>query len=239
MTATAAGNGPSVSCIVPVFNGAAYLEQAIASALGQTKSPLEVILVDDGSTDATPEVAGRLGSGVRYVRQANAGPAAARNRGIELARGDLLAFLDADDLWHPEKLERQVARFASEPGLELLLAHFENFWVAELAEEEARFKSHPLARARPGYTALTMLVRRELFDRIGPFDATVRHRDVVAWLMLATRAGVRTELMPDVLAYRRIHLDNLSRRRGPEDAAELLALAKVMLDQRRGRPSPA
>ncbi|MGD9509363.1 MAG: glycosyltransferase family 2 protein [Geminicoccaceae bacterium] len=235
----AAGTGPSVSCVVPVYNGAAFLEEALASALEQTRPPLEVILVDDGSTDATPEVAARLGSRIRYVRQENAGPAAARNCGIGLARGDLVSFLDADDLWHPEKLERQVARFAAQPQLELLLAHFGNFWVAELAEEEARFKDHPLARARPGYTALTMLVRREVFCRIGRFDAATRHRDVVGWLMLATQAGIRTELMPDILAYRRIHPDNLSRRRGAEDAAELLALAKAMLDRRRGSPSPA
>lgn len=237
MTSIAAGTGPSVSCVVPVYNGEAFLEEAVASALDQTRSPLEVILVDDGSTDATPEVAARLGSRVRYVRQENAGPAAARNRGIELACGDLVSFLDADDLWHPEKLERQVARFAAQPQLELLLTHFKNFWVAELAEEETRFKDHPLARARPGYTALTMLVRREVFNRIGRFDAATRHRDVAAWLMLATHAGIRTELMPDVLAYRRIHLDNLSRRRGAEDAAELLALAKAMLDRHRGGSS--
>lgn len=224
-----------VSCIVPVYNGAAYLGEAVESIWDQTYEPLEVIVVDDGSTDATAAAAQRLGARIRYVRQDNAGPAAARNHGVSLARGELIAFLDADDLWHPEKLARQAARFSDRPELEISLTHFRNFWVPELAEEEERFRDHPIARDKPGYTAQTLVARRYTFERIGGFDPAARHKDVVSWLLHARRAGAAIELLPDVLVRRRIHDANLSRQRNAEDAAELLVLVKALLDQRRQR----
>jgi glycosyltransferase involved in cell wall biosynthesis len=99
---------PAVSVIIPVFNGERFLSQAIASAIDQTFSDLETIVVDDGSTDTTPAIAGGFGSRVRYVRQTNQGVAAARDTGLAMARGTYVAFLDADDVWLPEKIERQI-----------------------------------------------------------------------------------------------------------------------------------
>ena len=93
-----------ISCIVPVFNGERYLAEALDSILAQTWRPLEVIVVDDGSTDGTAHIAAGYGAEVSYIHQANAGPAAARNRGLDAARGEFIAFLDADDLWHKDKL---------------------------------------------------------------------------------------------------------------------------------------
>jgi len=98
-----------VSVIIPTFNRSATITAAIESVLAQTYQDIEVIVVDDGSTDETPEVLRRFGDHVRVVRQANAGPSSARNRGVAIARGCLLAFLDSDDVWLPEKIERQVA----------------------------------------------------------------------------------------------------------------------------------
>jgi glycosyltransferase involved in cell wall biosynthesis len=98
-----------VSVVIPTFNRSATIAAAIESVLQQTYHDIEVIVVDDGSTDGTPEVLRRFGDHVRVVRQANAGPSSARNRGVAIARGCLLAFLDSDDVWLPEKIERQVA----------------------------------------------------------------------------------------------------------------------------------
>jgi len=95
-----------ISCIVPVFNGERYLPEALQSILSQSYRPLEIIVADDGATDRTAEIAAAFKARVRYMKQDNAGSAAARNLGIHAASGDLLAFLDADDLWHAEKLER-------------------------------------------------------------------------------------------------------------------------------------
>ena len=105
----------TVSVVVPAYNYARYLPKAIDSALGQTHPPLEVIVVDDGSTDDTPRVLAAYADRIRVIRQANQGAGAARNAGIAAARGEYVAFLDSDDLWHPRKLELQLARFASDP----------------------------------------------------------------------------------------------------------------------------
>src|SRR2546426_10667200 len=93
-----------ISCIVPVFNGERYLHETLNSILAQTYRPLEIIVADDGSTDGTRTIVASYGQQVRYLWQLNAGPAAARNLGLTAAKGEFIAFLDADDLWHPEKL---------------------------------------------------------------------------------------------------------------------------------------
>src|SRR5262249_17267514 len=125
-----------VSCIVPVFNGERYLGETLDSILAQTYRPREIIVVDDGSTDGTAAVVAAYGKRVTSVWQANAGEMAARNRGLTRARGEFIAFLDADDLWHPEKLARQIARFQERPEIDLSFTRFQNFWVSELATEE-------------------------------------------------------------------------------------------------------
>lgn len=101
----------TVSVIIPTYNYGRFIKEAIDSALGQTYAPLEVIVVDDGSTDETAEVVGLFGDRVRYVKQANAGVCAARNRGVAESSGEFIAFLDADDIWEPTKLEKQVVKF--------------------------------------------------------------------------------------------------------------------------------
>ena len=128
-----------ISCIVPVYNGERYLGEAIESILKQSYRPTEIIIADDGSTDGTASIAARYGKQVRYLRQANAGTAAARNLGMRAAEGEFFAFLDADDVWPSDKLDRQMARFRdrSEPGF--CIAHVQNFWIPELIEEEKSF----------------------------------------------------------------------------------------------------
>ena len=124
-----------ISCIVAVYNGERYLGEAIDSILAQTYRPSEIIIVDDGSTDGTAAVVARYGQQVRYVWQPNSGPAAARNLGLDVMQGEFVAFLDADDLWHPEKLAQQMARFRARPELDYCVAHAQNFWVPELQGE--------------------------------------------------------------------------------------------------------
>src|SRR5215475_2242760 len=106
---------PLISCIVPVYNGEKYLAEAIETIVQQSYRPLEIIIADDGSTDGTAKVAERYSNLLRYLRQDNAGTAAARNLGLSAAVGEFVAFLDADDLWHPEKLARQMGRFEARP----------------------------------------------------------------------------------------------------------------------------
>jgi len=218
-----------VSCILPVYNGESYLREAIESILAQTYAPLEVIVVDDGSEDATPAVAQSYGQQLRYVRQANAGPAAARNRGIGMAAGQFVAFQDADDRWHPEKLARQMARFAARSELGLCSAHVQNYWIPELKEEAERFRNHPFAHPVPGYAPPSLLVRRTLFDTVGEFNAELRLSSDTDWYLRAVERGVVMEMLSEVLVYRRWHKTNISRL----SRQKLVEVVKASLNRRR------
>ena len=223
---------PLVSCIVPVFNGERYLAEALDSILAQTWRPVEVIVVDDGSTDGTAHIAAGYGAEVSYIHQANAGPAAARNRGLDAARGEFIAFLDADDLWHKEKLARQMARFEARPELELCLSHLQHFWEPEMKDEEDRLRDHRFSKPLPAYATQAMLARRTLFDAVGRFDPALRIGEDTDWFLRAADRGTVTEMVPDVLTFRRMHGSNISR-----DQATLLdvlpRLFKASLDRRR------
>jgi len=224
---------PLISCIVPVFNGDRYIREALDSILRQTYAPLEVVVADDGSTDDTASVVATYGERVRYVWQANAGPGAARNLGLQSVRGDFVAFLDADDVWHPDKLTRQMARFEARPELDLCVTRIKNFWVPELREEAVRFRDHPLARPMPGYALSTLLARRALFEGDGRFDPGLRHTNDTDWFVRAAERGATMDLLPDVLVFRRLHPANRSRRLAGASREEYLQLVKSALDRKR------
>ena len=223
-----------MTCVVPVRDGERFLAAALESSLGQTHPTLEVIVVDDGSTDSTAEIVRSYEPRVRYVRQDNAGPAAARNRGIELAHGDFLTFLDADDLWHPEKVERQLRRFVERPELGVCFARLRNFLdgtdprqPGESAEDVA------------GYTSQTMLARRDLFQTVGLLDPTLGHGDDRDWLLRAAEQGIVMDMLGEVLVYRRLHGANRSRALGAQCRADYLRIVKASLDRRRAQGQPA
>jgi len=222
-----------ISCIVPVYNGEKYLAEALKSILQQNYRPIEIIVVDDGSTDQTASVAKSFGAPVRYLNQRNAGPAAARNFGLSCANGEFIAFLDADDLWHPEKLQRQIARFRLLPELDYCVAHAQNFWVAELSEEAQQFRNHRIARPVPAYSTPTLLARRRLFDTVGHFNASLPHGDSTEWFLRAAESGAVAELLPDVLLFRRLHAENRSRLRATQSREQFLKIVKASLDRRR------
>ncbi len=195
--------------------------------------------MDDGSTDATPDIAAAFGPPVRLVRQATAGPAATRNTGIRQARGGLLAFLDADDRWHPEKLARQLAHLEARPDLAVCVAMVQNQWEPEQNAEYLRLQGHRRTRPVPGYITGTMLARRRAFERTGLFDETLWFADGPQWFMRAEAIGISAALLPDVLLYHRMHDGNISRRRARDSKKEFLDLARLRLQDRarcRGLP---
>ena len=224
---------PLVSCIVPVFNGERYLRAALESILRQAHRPIEIIVVDDGSTDATPDVVAAYAGCVRSLQQANAGPAAARNCGVRAARGAFIGFLDADDLWHPDKLAQQMARFVARPELDLCFTHLRNFWIAELSDDAVRFRGHRIMQPLPAYAASTLLARRRVFESVGEFDATLRFGHSTEWFLRATERGVVSEMLPEVLYYRRLHHSNRSRRLGAASRDEYLDIVKAHLHRQR------
>lgn len=224
---------PLISCIVPVFDGERYLGEALESILQQSYRPLEIIIVDDGATDSTAAVAACYGEQGTYLRQANAGPAAARNLGLSTARGEFIAFLDADDLWHPEKLARQMARFQARPELEVCITHVQNFWVPELQTKAARLRDQRFMRPLPGYTMQALLARRLLFDRIGQLNPELRQGEDTDWFLRATEQRVVMEVLPEVLMYRRLHQSNLTRVAASANRDWLVQVFKASLDRRR------
>ena len=229
---------PLISCIVPAFNSARYLGAAIDSILAQRYRPIEVIVADDGSRDDTRRIAEGYGPPVRVVTQATQGPAATRNLGLQAASGDFVAFLDADDLWHPDKLVRQMARFDARPDLDVSVTHAQMFWIDSLAEEARSYENETRSGPVPGYATTTVLARRGLFARVGDFDAGLWFSDATDWFIRASEAGAGIELMDDVLVYHRMHDRNLTRRRSDASRDEFLMIAKRMLDRRRASAAP-
>jgi glycosyltransferase involved in cell wall biosynthesis len=224
---------PLISCIVTVYNGEKYLAEAIESILKQHYEAAEIIVVDDGSTDGTETVVARYGKQLRYLRQSNAGPGAARNLGINAAVGEFVAFLDADDLWHSEKLSRQMARFRARPELGYCVGHVQNFWIPELSEEAAQFREHRISKPLPGYVTSTLLARSDFFNAVGPFNTAINHADDTDWFLRAEERGGVMELLPEVLLYRRLHTGNLSRLKAGQSRDQYLHVLKTALDRRR------
>lgn len=225
-------NVPLVSCIVPAFNAERFLAQAIDSIAGQSHPSLEIIVVDDGSTDRTGDVARSHSAGVRCIRQENGGGASARNHGVRHASGEYLAFLDADDLWHPQKIERQLSRFRERPALGISVTCMSNFRVSA-HDADAPVRAGGDGSVIPAYSMSTMMAGRTAFERVGVFDDTLRHADDTEWFLRARAAGIEMELVEEVLAYRRLHSENLSLTGRSASIDEYLRLLKKDIDRRR------
>lgn len=213
----------TVSVIIPLHNNDAYVTGAIESVLAQTRPAQEIIVVDDGSTDRSAERVQGFGERVRYRYQTNQGAAAARNTGVRLARGELIAFLDADDLWCRDKLALQCAALDRAPAPTLVFGHVEHFHSPESAGE-LRSRVHCPPNPLPGYLPSTLLVRREHFDKVGVFETGWRVGEFLDWYMRAQEQGARVTLLPQVVARRRVHRSNqgLTRRSAREDYARIL-----------------
>jgi glycosyltransferase involved in cell wall biosynthesis len=221
-----------VSVIIPVYNCEAYLAEAIDSVLAQAYAPLEVIVVDDGSTDGSIHVAARYAPRVRCVHQENSGIGAARNRGIEQAAGDMLAFLDADDLWSPTKLSLQVAALDLDPEMDIVLGLARQFRSPDMEDETVA----PRAAAETvmaGYVPGTVLIRRESFARVGPFATGWRVGEFIDWYARAVDLGLKSHMLQEVVLHRRLHDTNIGIVE-PEARADYLRILKASLDRRRG-----
>lgn len=217
---------PLVSVVIPVFNGEAFLREAVQSVLAQKYSPVEIIIVDDGSTDGTEAVAKSLPETVRYLHQANQGPSAARNRGIEHAQGNLIAFADADDLWPEGKLELQLPYLLRDPAVEIVMGRIQQVGLVEFAE--------PAFSVNLG----SAIIRKSVFERVGLFDETMRYSEDVDWFMRAREAGAAIVTIDAVTLLYRQHEQNMTRGKSASELNVLKAL-KRSLDRRRERTGVA
>ena len=201
------GSGPLVSVIIPVFNGQQYLSEAIDSVLDQTYSNLEIIAVDDGSTDESSRILISYGSRIRYLHQNNQGTASARNSGVHSANGSILAFLDQDDLWVRDKLKRQVEILKESAATQVVFGMVQQFISPEMSPAfRARIRCP--AQAVSGYLPSVMLIRKEAFLEIGYFNSKWRLGEWADWYMRCTRSNLPKEIVPAVVAKRRLHSNN-------------------------------
>lgn len=213
------------SVVIPAFNAAATIAAAVHSVLSQSVAPRAVVIVDDGSTDATAEVVAALPGPVRLVRQANQGPGAATNAGFALCDDPLVATLDADDLWLPGKMERQLERLRADADLAAVFCR-----LATFQDDPARAD---LAGARGGWSRSTMLIRREVIAAVGPIvDPPGRAGEMVDWFARAKEQGHRFELIAEPLALRRVRPGSLTYAH-PDLAGSYLQVARAALLRRR------
>jgi glycosyltransferase involved in cell wall biosynthesis len=198
----------AISVILPVRNGQPFLARAIESILEQTRPPAELIVVDGGSTDGSAELAGSYDA-VTVIAQTGDGLSQAWNQGVEASSGELIAFLDSDDYWLPGKLEAQAGLLEREPGLDGALGRA-RFVLAEGMEAPPGFRMHLLEGDHVARMPGTLLIRREVFDRIGMFDTSYRVAMDVDWFARLKDAGVELEVLGEVVLVKRFHPGNLS-----------------------------
>lgn len=227
-----------VSVIIPVFNCKEFLAKAIDSALAQTYQPLEIIAIDDGSTDSSTDILASYQPRITVINQLNAGPSAARNNGARHASGDYLAFLDSDDLWDPRKTEIQVAALKAHPKAVATYCDHRSIdakgqilghtGALEHARSSGKILEDLIHGQRIKSPSLVM-VRRDSFNAAGGFDTDLRFsEDYDLWLRLALLGPILYQL--DTLASYRVHGNNISLAPGQELKAfegNLRALEKL------------
>jgi glycosyltransferase involved in cell wall biosynthesis len=221
-----------VSVIVPVFDGERHLEDALDSVAGQTYPAFELIVVDDASSDRSADLA-RAHAAVTLVvcRETRGGPGAARNDGVARACGTHIAFLDADDYWAENKLERQVRALEANPDASIAGCLISEFHDPELSDTEKQ--TMPLRSAVAALPS-TMLIKKEAFDRVGGFVADGgTGTETLEWGLAVQEAGLIVVSVHDAVAFRRLHATNTSRVRRASQRHGYLAALKKSLDRRR------
>jgi glycosyltransferase involved in cell wall biosynthesis len=226
---------PLVTAAIPVRDGEAYLAEAIESVLAQSRPCDQLIVVDNGSSDRSAEIAAGFGPAVEIVSEPRPGIGAARNAALRAARGDYLAFLDADDLWDSEKTALQLVAFEAEPQLQLAFGHVRQFVSPDLPVEEAEGLRVP-AEPQPGLYVGAMMARRVAIEAIGPWPEDVRVSDGLTFLLRAGELGLEQTMLAETVTMRRVHGANHSIH-NRDERAEFARHLKRSLDRRRGTVS--
>ena len=223
---------PLVSIIMPVYNMEKYVADSIQSILDQTYPAIELIAINDGSTDGSWNVITLFGDKVVTVNRAtNGGIAAGRNDGLAVATGQFIAFADADDLWELEKLSEQMRQFATDPNLDISFCMIQNFISPELPADIQATRHCP-PDPMPGKISGTAVIKRSSFDRVGNLNPNYRVGEFIDWMARATEQGLTHAMVEKVLYRRRIHDTNTGVIERPS-RADYLKIVKAALDRKR------
>ena len=222
-------DGSTVSVIVAVYNGENYLSQALESVLKQSYQNIEIIIVDDGSTDKPAELAKSYidRANVQYIYQANGGHGAALNTGASNANGEFLSFIDHDDIWDLNKLQLQLDSFTDDPSLDVVFSHQKSF-AENKAAERLSFAKDPV----PGYMPGSMLIRASSFFKVGLFNTEIRKGYFFPWYDRLNLLGLKKMLLPELLYHRRVHGQNISIGRDNKDYKDYFSAIRAVRRQR-------
>jgi glycosyltransferase involved in cell wall biosynthesis len=234
---------PFVSVILAVKDGAKFLRESLESVLRQSHAPLEIIVLDDQSIDETRAIVENVDSAkIRYIcNDPQLGIAGSRNHGIQLAKGELLAFTSHDDIWLPEKLSRQCECFVRDAGLDVCLSHVRCFVDPNETVPPQSFPKDLIGKDVPGWVIETLVARRSAFERAGFFDETFAQADDTEWYARAQRMGLSILMLPDALVRKRLHAHSVTygRDRAKTGRRELLEIARRSIAQQRSSDPPA
>ena len=225
-------NMPLVSVIVPVFNGEKFLDQALASVLGQQCSACEIIVVDDGSTDGTARIVSTQKKNVLYHYQKNSGPSAARNAGLSMAQGEYVAFLDADDLWPCDRMFRLLEFLRNEPVADVVIGHsqFLRMCRTDAGNEEFVEFLHPRLYLQLG----SALFRRSVFEGVGGFNSDLHFSEDIDWFLRANEHGAVIRSVDIITLFHRVHDGNMTLGKSRAEL-QIVKVLKSSLDRRRKR----
>lgn len=199
-----------VSVIIPVYNGEKYLVEAIKNVKNQNYQPLEIIVVDDGSTDKTAEIAAEFKDSIRYVYQPNSGPSAARNLGIKIANGDVIAFLDVDDIWSDDKLQLQASYLLENPSVDIvqgLIQQIQRFEDPENNHSIFQTVSNPYQFINLG----SAIYQKSVFDKIGLIDETLQYAEDMDLFFRAWENNISKVVLDQVTLFYSKHDENMTK----------------------------
>lgn len=224
---------PLISVIIPVFNGERFIRDAVKSVLSQNYPALELIIVDDGSTDKTEEIILQLPYDIRYFKQENGGPASARNRGIRDASGELIAFLDVDDLWPDNNLNFLVDELSQDPEIEVIHGYGQ-MMANNPKSNNYEYIGNP-KESFPYYIGAA-IYRKSVFERVGLFDTTLRFGEDHDWFNRAKELNIKIKRIEDVTLLVRRHGQNMTHGKNIV-ALNTLRIFKKALDRKRVKES--
>jgi glycosyltransferase involved in cell wall biosynthesis len=228
-------NNNLISVIMPVYNTEKYVRESIESVLSQTYKNIEIICINDGSLDSSLSILESFGDKIITINcKNNCGQSEARNKGVHMAKGEYLAFIDADDIWESKKLEIQLKQFISNPNLDISFTNMKCFISPELSED---IKSHYICPVDivAGYIPSTVFIKNTSFKKVGYFDPKWKEGEFIDWLVKAKDIGLKQYFHEDVLLSRRIHETNIGAIKKPETRDNYLKIIRESLERRKNK----
>ncbi len=230
-------HAPEISVIIPTRNYGRYIGEALESVITQSLPAAEILVIDDGSEDDTAEMVAKFSARVRYYFSEKKGLGAARNLGVRFSSGEMIAHLDADDIWIPKKLEKQAEEFMKTPDLDIAGGMMQPFFCKHMDPDKKR-KIYCSPLPLPGFSASVLLVRRSSFFKVGFYREDLPGGEDLDWFLRAREIPLKEKMVDELLAYRRLHDANSSMIRHHAHASRLQVLRESLERRKETAPAP-